>query len=685
MSRYARHCVLLCAIGLFLAACTTPLQFVQPAQPTAIPTVPTMPPATPTSEAVALDATLRVEEEGFSLNYPSNWYTGNLTDTIAIARSQEALASSTASDDLVILIDTTSLNDIAQQYGDEIVADAQSFFGFVSEGPQEAGYVLDATVPITVDGNPGVMADLRAEGGAGQLVALLSPPQAVRVLGQASPSAWEEQRAIFEDIVESMEFFPPVAPPTPTSSDQATQPTLVDQGPEGFVVRIGGNTGPSSGRFVLTRGLAVGSDGTLYVAESSRGIWMFEDDGTFIRTFGQNDLLDAHDVAQGSDGKIFVADYGRNAIARFSVDGTLEQVWGETGTEPSQFGLSAPQRIATGPDGSVYALDSRISDNSSSTVNSIIRFDGEDGSFIERIDLPPGSAPNDFAVDEDGNIYLAEPFGGAVVKVDGEGAVLARLGEDIEPDGITAGAIDLDTSGQIYVAAWGRGILQLTPDGTLIAEGGSIAPEDTTPEPGQFVLPNSVAVGEQGLIWVSDNSGEYSAVTAIRLSTDAEAQATADAIATAGATPIPGADITRQWATEAEASSAYDENYSADNATGEPDVAGCRDSTNAWASADPNGLDTLELTYETPVFATEVNIHQNHQPGFITQVEVLDERDNYTTVYRTSANLQEECPYVLNVRFTRTSARIVGVKLTIDQRSGADWNEIDAVELVGVP
>lgn len=682
MSRFARHCVLLCVVGLWLAACTPPSIPSQSASPTAAPTVES---STPTPEPVALDATLRVDQEGFSLDYPRNWHAGELSGTLAIAPSREALESATASEDLVVLIDATPLNDIAGQYGESVVADVQSFFRFVSEGPQEAGYTLSATTPITVDGQPGIEADLTAEGGAGRLVALLAPPQAVRVLGQASPGAWEEQRPVFEGIVASLEFFPPVAPPTPTAGDQATQPVLTREGPQGFEVRIGGNTGPGSGRFVLTRGLAVGEDGKLYVAESSRGVWVFEPDGTLVTTFGKEDLLDAYDVAHGPHGEVFVADYGRNAIARFGPDGTLEQIWGEIGDAPEQFGLSSPQRIAVGADGSVYALDSRVSDETGSTVSSIIRFAGEDGSFIERIDLPAGSSPNDFAVDAEGNIYLAEPFGGAVVKLDGQGQVVARLGENISPEGITAGALDLDAQGNIYVAAWGRGVLKLSPDGTLVAEGGAIAPEDTTPEPGQFVLPNGLAVGPRGLVWVSDNSGEYSAVTALRLVTDQEAQATADAIATAGATPIPGADLLRQWAVAAEASSSYDENYSAENATGPPDVEGCRDSTNAWASADPNGLDTLELTYDTPVFATQINVHQNHQPGFITQVEVRDERGNYTSVYRTAPKLQDECPYVLSIRFARTPSRIVGVRLTIDQRSGADWNEIDAVELVGLP
>lgn len=682
MSRLARHCVVLIIITSFLAACAAPdLPFLA-AAPTAAPTAA---PATPTPATVALDATLRVESGGFSLSYPQGWHTRELSHTLALAASQAALDAAAPGDDLVVLIDSTPINAVAAQYGQEAVADAQAFFRVNSDGPREAGYTLGATAPITVDGKVGVEAEFTAAGGSGQLVVFLAPPQAVRILGQSSPTAWEAQRRVFEEIVASLQFFPPILPATPTPANQAVQPILTSTGPPGFVLRLGGNTGPRGGRFASTRGLAAAPDGRIYLAESSQGIWVFDSNGKFVTTFGAGTLLDAYDIARGPDGDLFVADYGRNAIVRLHPDGTLVQRWGEAGTEPDQFGLSAPQRIAVGVDGSVYALDSRIGDDSGSTVSSIIRFNGDDGSFIERIELPSGSAPNDLAVDAQGAIYLAETFGGAVVKINSAGEVLARLGENVTEEGIVAGALDLDRRGNIYVATWSDGILKFAPGGTLLARGGEIAEPDTTPQPGQFSLPNGIAVAPNGVVWVSDNSGEYSAVTALRLTTDADAQATAEALAAADATPVPGADAVSQWASRAKASSAYDDNYSARNATGRPDVEGCRDSTNAWASADPNGLETLELGFDEPVFATQVNIHQNHQPGFITEVELIDERGETTSVYRTAPRLQSECPYVLQVRFAQTPTRITGVKLTIDQRSGANWNEIDAVELIGVP
>lgn len=696
MSRLSPHAVrllvIITACITILTACSLPGTSPQaPAAtgPTAAPAAPatTAPAETarPTSVAVELDAELRVDQGGFRLEYPESWYTRELNGAAwAISPSQAALEAETISNDMVILVDSTPLEAIAEQHDVEVIANPQTFFDFISVEPQNAGFSLSDTTTVTVGGHEGKAADLEAPGGAGRLIVVLTSERAVRILGQATPDTWQAQREVFQSIVESVRFFPPPLTPTPTPENMVQQPLRTLGGSDEVVLRLGGNTGPPRGRFVAARGLTSGDDRTIYLAESSRGVWHFAANGDLIGTIGEEELLDAYDVAFHPDGDLFVADYGRNAIAQFDEDGTLVRRWGETGDAPEQFGLSSPQRLAIGPDGSIYALDSRVGEDGSSVTSSVVRFNSADGSFVDRVALPEGLNPADLAVDDEGNIFLAETFNKAVIKLDGTGQELARFGADITPEGIAASAIDLDAAGNIYVATWDAGVLKFAPGGTLLARSGAVAEPNTTPEIGEFSLPNGIAVTRRNIVWVSDNSGEYSALTVLRLATDAQAQATAAARATANATPIPEEALQRQWASEATASSAY-EGYEAENATGAPDVEGCRDSQRAWASAAPDSLEELELRFADPVLATQVNIHQNHQPGFITNVELLDERGNATSVYTSTGELQEECPNVLEVSFERTARPIVGVRLTIDQRSGANWNEIDAVELVGLP
>lgn len=627
-----------------------------------------------------------MEESGFSLNYPRAWQTRQQSNTLALSSDISAIDEPAPGEHLVILIDSTRIEDITGGMTETV--NLRTIFDVSSDGPQRNGYTVGPTTPITVDGRSGLKATLTAEGGAGMLTVIDADPRIVRVLGQAAPAAWEDQRPVFEEIVESMSFFAPPPPPTPTPTNKAAQPMVTTQGPPGFVLRLGSNEGPREKRFVSARGLETSPDGTVYLAESSRGIWVFGPDGTFLSTFGKNgELLDAYDVDRGPNGDLFVADYGNNAIFRYAEDGTLIQRWGEIGEEDGQFGLQSPQRIAVGDDSTIYALDSHIDSATQDTVNSIVTFNGNDGTFLDRIVLSSTTAPSDIAIDSAGYLYLAQATNGTIIKIDQEGTEVARYGEQITGDGITPGALDVDRQGNIYVATWSDGILKLSPNGELLARGGTIAEAGQLPKPGQFSLPNGIAAAPGGIVWVSDNNGEYSAITAMRVisGTTTYTQAVQQQAITASTTISPQGGLINQWATIAKASSHYGDEYAPDSAIGEPDVVGCADSPNAWAPATPDTLETLELTFDTPVFATQVNIHQNHQPGFVTKVEVIDERGQTTAVYTGTAELASTCPYVSEISFEPILYRVVGVKLTIDQRRDANWCEIDAVELVGMP
>ncbi|NNJ12714.1 hypothetical protein EKD04_020525 [Chloroflexales bacterium ZM16-3] len=667
---------------LLFTSCALPGLPGQAPTPTAPPT-PTIAPPSPTP--ISLDIELSVEAAGFRLRHPAGWASQVLSNTLTLAPSEASLDRSSPGPDLVVTVDATPAEMVAAQYGAEAASNPESFFEVSSSAAQQAGYTLSPTTAITVGGSLGLAADLRGEGGAGRLAVIVGPDRVIRVLGQASPAGWDAQSDLFDAILTSLSFFAPATTPTPTPVGVAQQPDLLRRGPPGFVLRIGGSGGPRDARFVSARGMAVAPDGTLYLAESSRGVWVFAPDGTLITTFGAEDLLDAYDIVRTPSGDLLVADYGRNAVARFSPGGTFVERWGSAGDGPDQFGLSSPQRIALGPDGSVYALDSRPGDDGQ-VVSSVMVF-GPDGTLIDRVKLPIDLAPADLAVDSAGDIYLAETFGGSVVKLAPDGVELARFGDPAATQSLAAGSIDLDQQGNIYLATYASGVVKLSPEGIMIAQGGTTAAAGVAPDAGAFSLPNGIAAGPGGIVWVSDNSGEYSAATALRLSDDPTAQATSAALgatAEADVTPVPEDALLRQWAESATASSYYEPNYDPAGATGPPDVTVCQDSPDAWASAAPDGLDTLELSYATPVFATGLTIYQSHQPGYISKVELIDERGEIIPVYTGEPALSGTCPLALPVSFDQTLSRVAKVRITVDQRSGANWDEIDAVELVGV-
>jgi hypothetical protein len=149
--------------------------------------------------------------------------------------------------------------------------------------------------------------------------------------------------------------------------------------------------------------------------------------------------------------------------------------------------------------------------------------------------------------------------------------------------------------------------------------------------------------------------------------------------------PAAGAAV-RQWAAEAVASSSYsDPDWGAQQATGAPNTTECVDDQRAWASETYDGVDWLELRYSAAVVPTEINIHENNSPGFINKVEVKDQAGLYYTVWQGTPGAVAQCPRVFTVSVSGVSVRVNTVRISLDQRNGGDWNEIDAVELVGLP
>jgi DNA-binding beta-propeller fold protein YncE len=141
----------------------------------------------------------------------------------------------------------------------------------------------------------------------------------------------------------------------------------------------------------------------------------------------------------------------------------------------------------------------------------------------------------------------------------------------------------------------------------------------------------------------------------------------------------------RQWANQAVASSEYsDSSWNAQQATGAPDTPECGDFNTAWASETSDSVDWLELRYLIPVRARGVNIIQTYSPSQVVKVELIDTQGNYHEIYSATPQTVDACPFTLAITFEQTDYEVVGVKITIDQSLIGFWNEIDAVELLGL-
>ena len=143
----------------------------------------------------------------------------------------------------------------------------------------------------------------------------------------------------------------------------------------------------------------------------------------------------------------------------------------------------------------------------------------------------------------------------------------------------------------------------------------------------------------------------------------------------------------RQWASTASASSEYgSESWSAKQATGAPNTTECADSVDAWASLTyADGIEWLEVGYDTPVAPTQINIYETYYPGQVVTVEVRDESGNLQTVWQGEAHVESQCPRVFTVDVAGIDYKVTAVRVSLDQSAANYWGEVDAIELVGTP
>lgn len=150
--------------------------------------------------------------------------------------------------------------------------------------------------------------------------------------------------------------------------------------------------------------------------------------------------------------------------------------------------------------------------------------------------------------------------------------------------------------------------------------------------------------------------------------------------------------VLRQWAAGADASSELSKEQSAaKQAIGQPDTRNvdglCSNSPDAWAPAGSESDEWIQLSYEVPVFPTEIRIIQTNAPGQVTQVEVVDLDGVYHPIYQGEPEEPDNdiCPYELHIPVKDLDAMVYAVRITVDPSTTGEISEIDAVELVGIP
>lgn len=294
-------------------------------------------------------------------------------------------------------------------------------------------------------------------------------------------------------------------------------PPVVDvEIPEGFDWRAGGESTVFEGGYSALGGMDIGADGLLYVSDNIHGVHIFDLNGEKVGQIDHDNFNNPADVKIGPDGNVYVASWGSNSIFVFTPDGTLITEFGEEGTGDGQFGTFAPQSIAVGNDGLIYALDDN-EDANGEDYERVQVFDSS-GNFLYWFPIVDDFfAATAMDIGPNGNLYILGFIGGYIAEYDSQGNVLNEIGEDVigftGPQGLA-----IDNGGFFYVSTWDENpFYLLSPEGELLSTWGYEVDEyDETAGWGEggFYQAGGIAVlGNGTFVIINDWSGDFSYIT----------------------------------------------------------------------------------------------------------------------------------------------------------------------------
>ncbi len=298
----------------------------------------------------------------------------------------------------------------------------------------------------------------------------------------------------------------------PYEAGQRTIPAIQQVGTAGMA-------GNAAGQFSFPRAVAVDAEGRIYVADSgNHRVQVFNPDGSFLRQWGSLCKLDTGEgcvaggdgqfnepwgIAVGQDGSVYVADTWNHRIQRFTNEGQFVTKWGTFGSTGGELGqgslLYGPRTLVVGRDGNLYVMD---------TGNKRVQVFTPEGYFITqwggggvvdgRFDEPVG-----LAQDAGSNWYVADTWNRRIQQfteafqfiaqwpVSGWGSqsVVNKPALAVDPERKLVYAVDPEN---YRILAFGL-------DGSFKATWGQYGTEAES-----FTLPTGIAVGTDGKVYVAD-------------------------------------------------------------------------------------------------------------------------------------------------------------------------------------
>lgn len=297
--------------------------------------------------------------------------------------------------------------------------------------------------------------------------------------------------------------------------------------------------------FNLPKGIAVAPDGGVYVADTANHSIRLIKDGavTTVAGAGEAGFADGEGsaakfsspagLAVGADGTIYVADQGNHRVRAIrggqvsTLAGSGEQGFADGPAGSAKF--FAPTGVAVDAAGTVYVADfgnHRVRAVRAGNVETFVA-NGDEGSELGTRAATRLRNPHDVALDAAGTLFIADTANQRVLRVDGDRVVLVA-GNPAKDDktataekAILLGAPAGITVGPdgVYVADWFRHRVFRLHDGKVVAVAGAAGnADDSAPDTGEgqsgfkdglpakskFASPFALAFDASGALLIAD-------------------------------------------------------------------------------------------------------------------------------------------------------------------------------------